>query len=262
MYHENLGFVIGVQEAVTGLGYMVGPCLGAALYSLGGFKLPFIVLGVCPLAVLVMLPPLLRDAHNFEPNHQLEYGSLPMCEDEVNPGGETKAESGSEESPPTLGQVLTLPFVYVALGTTLATCGFAFVEPVLSEHLMKQLGVSTSISGLLMGVPSIAYIVAAPFGGWLGEVCGYRPVIFAGFVIFAVALALIGPVPAAALELSKPVMWAVEVTALVLLGLGSAFGSITTLPDMKYTAGPGTTDLVAGLFNNVFVPAGEVSHIS
>lgn len=50
-----------------------------------------------------------------------------------------------------------------------------------------------------------------------------------------------------------------QVWALVLLGLGSAFGSITTLPDMKHIAGPGSTDLVAGVFNNLVVPAGEVT---
>ncbi len=40
--------------------------------------------------------------------------------------------------------------------------------------------VSTSMSGFLMGIPSVTYIIAAPIGGWLGEVVGYRPVLFMG----------------------------------------------------------------------------------
>lgn len=43
-----------------------------------------------------------------------------------------------------------------------------------------------------------------------------------------------------------------------MLGVGSAFGTITTMPDLKHIAGPGTTDDVACIFNNVLVPAGEV----
>lgn len=50
-----------------------------------------------------------------------------------------------------------------------------------------------------------------------------------------------------------------QVGALAMLGVGSAFGTITTMPDLKHIAGPGTTDDVACIFNNVLVPAGEVS---
>ncbi|TFJ83260.1 hypothetical protein NSK_005422 [Nannochloropsis salina CCMP1776] len=41
--------------------YMVGPVLGAGLYTLGGFRLPFLVLGLCPLFACMILPPLLRE---------------------------------------------------------------------------------------------------------------------------------------------------------------------------------------------------------
>jgi len=37
--------------------------------------------------------------------------------------------------------VASFPFFYIALGTTLATSGFSFVEPVLSENLMTTLNV-------------------------------------------------------------------------------------------------------------------------
>ncbi|KAM3570523.1 hypothetical protein VYU27_007423 [Nannochloropsis oceanica] len=52
--------------------------------------------------------------------------------------------------------------------------------------------------------------------------------------------------------------WTMQVLALGLMGVGSALGTITTLPDMKHVAGPGTTDIVASIFSNVCVPAGEV----
>lgn len=158
MYTDNLGFVIGIQEAVTGLGYMVGPMLGAGLYSLGGFRLPFLILGFFPLAVCLMLPPLLRDAHNFDPSHNIPYTSPSIFgeDDDTSLSTSTLDADGkptsslSLQDPPLSARLgkksspyLSFPFIYVSLGTTLATCGFAFLEPVLSEHLMNTLHVST-----------------------------------------------------------------------------------------------------------------------
>lgn len=40
------------METFTGLGFMLGPPLGGVLYSAGGFKLPFIVLGSLLLSIL------------------------------------------------------------------------------------------------------------------------------------------------------------------------------------------------------------------
>lgn len=265
MYPDTLGLIIGIQEAVTGLGYMVGPMLGAGLFALGGFRLPFLALGAFPLAVCLMLPPLLRNAHNFEPSHNIPgYGSPSLLAHQQQGSSSTDEEEEEEDAvsveeqdrlhpPPPLGggdkmmmpplslndmmhhqdlqddqgrlkagggggwcwssssPYLSLPFVFVSLGTTLATCGFAFLEPVLSEHLMTQLHVSTSMSGLLMGVPSVTYIVAAPLGGWLGEVCGYRPILFLGFLIFAVGLALVGPMPLIPPDVDASLTWAIQV---------------------------------------------------
>lgn len=233
MYVENLGFIIGIQEAVTGLGYMVGPMLGAALFSLGGFRMPFLVLSACPLLVLLVLPPLLRDGHNFEPNHQLAYGSPSLFRHEGthhhDSWGEFTMLEQKEEGPETArssmtSRVLSLPFIVVALGGTLATCGFAFVEPVLSEHLMSQLGVSASTSGMLMGIPSVSYILAAPVAGWLGEKWGYRPVLFMGCCLFAVAMALMGPSPIFPMAITSTLKWVIQVnTFLFLLSLLSSF---------------------------------------
>lgn len=62
-----------------------------------------------------------------------------------------------------------------------------------------------------MGLPSITYIIAAPLGGWLGEVCGYRPILFLGFLIFAVGLALVGPMPLVPVDVDLDVQWVLQV---------------------------------------------------
>ena len=63
---EQVTLYLGICEISTGLGYMIGPPLGGFLYSVGGFSMPFIVLGfaVAPAAALLYsyMPP---DAYRF-----------------------------------------------------------------------------------------------------------------------------------------------------------------------------------------------------
>mmetsp|Transcript_17927 Transcript_17927/g.34267 ORF Transcript_17927/g.34267 Transcript_17927/m.34267 type:complete len:488 (-) Transcript_17927:749-2212(-) len=60
-FPDNLGEVMGLQEAVAGLGYTLGPVAGALLYNWGGFPLPFLVMGGLLLASMVVLPWAMAD---------------------------------------------------------------------------------------------------------------------------------------------------------------------------------------------------------
>lgn len=42
------------METSAGFGFTAGPMIGAALYDLGGFQLPFIVLGVLLILVAIL----------------------------------------------------------------------------------------------------------------------------------------------------------------------------------------------------------------
>ena len=46
---------MGMFEAATGLGFLIGPLIGAGLYSLGGYILPFYGLS----AIFIVFLPLL-----------------------------------------------------------------------------------------------------------------------------------------------------------------------------------------------------------
>ena len=52
-----MGFAIGLQESLAGVGFAVGPMAGGLLYAYGGWHVPFLVLGIATLATfpLVML---------------------------------------------------------------------------------------------------------------------------------------------------------------------------------------------------------------
>ena len=51
--------MIGILGIFSGLGYAAGPPIGGALYSLGGFQLPFSVLGVLLIIAAFLSIPLI-----------------------------------------------------------------------------------------------------------------------------------------------------------------------------------------------------------
>ncbi|CAH3143067.1 unnamed protein product, partial [Pocillopora meandrina] len=54
-YPDNIGTVSGVAETATGAGYAFGPVMGGFLYTVGGFKLSFVVTGGTMIAVIPIL---------------------------------------------------------------------------------------------------------------------------------------------------------------------------------------------------------------
>jgi len=64
-FGTNIGKVTGAMETFTGLGFMLGPPFGGILYSAGGFKLPFIVMGGLLLSILPVVLVILPKDENF-----------------------------------------------------------------------------------------------------------------------------------------------------------------------------------------------------
>ena len=50
LYPDRIGAIISWSETVLGIGYSVGPVIGGFFYDIGGFHLPFLVIGI--LAIL------------------------------------------------------------------------------------------------------------------------------------------------------------------------------------------------------------------
>ena len=61
LYPNKVGQTTSCSQTALGVGYSIGPALGGFLYDIGGFHLPFIVIGVSDilfaLIVLLALPP-------------------------------------------------------------------------------------------------------------------------------------------------------------------------------------------------------------
>jgi MFS family permease len=210
---ERVSLYLGICEISTGLGYMVGPPLGGMLFSLGGFAMPFLVLGmlVMPAALLLYyyMPP---DAWRLS--------------------------KGEEMTHVTMRSLLRSPQVMViAVAAMLANSDYAFLEPTLGEHA-SALGVATTPDsiGLLFSIAMTSYTLSCPIIGIVSrrEHFGPRPVIVCGLLLQLLGFLLIGPSPL--LRLQRPSTTQMN-AALVALGIGEAMSMTPVMDDMMASCG-------------------------
>ncbi|XP_027055811.1 MFS-type transporter SLC18B1-like, partial [Pocillopora damicornis] len=169
-FPDNVGMVSGVVEICTGGAFSFGPVMGGVLYTVGGFKLPFIVTGGTMIAVIPILA--------------LTLGK-----------GEEKKENDDKESISRL-TVLKIPTVLV-LSLCFAVCGlsFCYPDPILGPHLM-ELGQNPANVGLAFLCWSATYALFAPLVGCIGDKTKcYRTMMIAGFTVILVGHLLVGPAP-------------------------------------------------------------------
>ena len=56
MFPDKVAKTMALTETSFGLGLMIGPALGSLLFEVGGFKLPFFVVGGFACVVALILP--------------------------------------------------------------------------------------------------------------------------------------------------------------------------------------------------------------
>ena len=80
IFPNKVAKVMSWTQTCFGLGYMLGPGVGAALYEAGGFMLPFLVVGSVSTLLSIALAftiPNMTQTPSGPPEHQLRYCSLP-----------------------------------------------------------------------------------------------------------------------------------------------------------------------------------------
>jgi len=212
---ENISFYLGITEISTGLGYMVGPALGGWLYSIGGFTMPFLVLGtlLLPTAAIIYFHV---PAEMFRVNKELD--------------GKTEL---------TIRALMRNPQVMIiAIASMLANSDYAFLEPTLGDHATaNKVATSPDSIGMLFSIASVTYTLSCPLIGILANRSrlGPRRVIVTGLVLQLVGFLLIGPSPI--LRIGESVAMPQMAAALVLFGLGESMSMTPVMDDMMSSCG-------------------------
>mmetsp|Transcript_7906 Transcript_7906/g.22641 ORF Transcript_7906/g.22641 Transcript_7906/m.22641 type:complete len:323 (-) Transcript_7906:118-1086(-) len=238
----RLAVVLGFQEAVGGVGLMLGPALGGLLYGLGGVALPLLAFSCL---VLASLPPLVWSMAT----EKLE--AAPSADDD-NDGASTLSEIL------TVSELINASTVNSTAVTLIAAIGFGFIAPIAAPHFEDVLSaqIRPGEVGLLLAIPALLYAVLSPVSGVLAESkYGYKATMFTGILLLLVGFLLLGPLKIFGLENYSKGMWIDQILALILFGIGAAFAFVPALPDMQRSVlhlGPEATNAMAGFFNGMY----------
>ncbi|KAI2810768.1 hypothetical protein BLOT_001932 [Blomia tropicalis] len=184
-------------EAAFGVGMILGPTLGGALYELNGFAYPFVTLGTCLLAGCFVNHFLMSPNNGPQ---DLSDCSTAIHQDE---GNMTQFISNR-----------AIIFDVLSIVTSLNYLGFnaATLEP----HL-RQFNLSPFFTGLIFITTGLTYALSTPFWGALCE-RGMSPklLIMIGSILCWIGIIFLGPLSFIPLKPSLPLI----VISLCLTGFG------------------------------------------
>lgn len=217
---------MGLLETFSGAGFMIGPPLGGLFYSIGGYRLPFIILGSLSLSMVLI-------------NMYL----LPQV-------GVQNREIGS------VMKMFQIPAFYpVALGIIVGSISLVFLDPTLSLHL-SSFDISPSLVGVLFLLFGGFYAATSPLWGCLADKKkNTRTMMIFGYFALSVAFVLVGP---SNVPFLPKKLWVV-VIGLAMVGLALGCALMPAFLDMLSSAiwhglpdDLATQSVVSGLFSSSF----------
>ncbi|XP_049949400.1 MFS-type transporter SLC18B1-like [Schistocerca serialis cubense] len=228
-FPNNVATTFASLETFFGLGLIVGPTVGGALYQLGGYTTPFAVLGSALFMSAVMTAFVL-------PGHS----DSPV--DDKHEGG--------------LFQVLKIPGVMLAASSIVVTSmSIGFLQATLEPHL-RNFNLSPVILGLMFVINGGTYALTAPCWGWMCDrFLMPKIATIIGCVMIMVGFSMIGPAPFIPCD---TILW-LSILGLVCHGLGIAAQLVASFTDALRTAiaygfpnNLETYGLISGLWTSTF----------
>lgn len=234
LFPDHISTVFGIIETCVGIGMSLGPAIGGALYSVGGFGLPFYVLGTCVLLTLPTSWILMR--------HIKVHSTA------------TRTESYST--------LLKVPqVIVVCIILVVGSQSQGFVEPTLEPHMREMFDTGADIVGVFFLVLAATFSICSPLVGWICMKTEQRiPMMVVGLVLMSAAQLFMGPAPFLGLPSN---MW-LTLATVALLGISFAVAYVPTMESIIHAAVDGgmtddvaTYGLVSGLWSSMY-SLGEV----
>lgn len=251
-----LGTAMGLQETAAGVGFVLGPPIGAVLADAFGFAAPFMLIGTAIAMLVGLFPRALGAAHAAA--HGVAHDGAPA--DAAGKGAHSAAPAPPPAEPP-WSALATRPIMIAGAATALVGTAFGTITPTLAPHLTHVLALTTTTRvGLTYVIPAAIYGAACPLAGIAADRHGYRRVMRLGFLALAFAFVMMGPLPPLAaifaLNLEENAgsvrAWLWAMTAMTFFGGGAALAFVPTMPAMERGAskavGAAGSEAVAGLY--------------
>ncbi|KOC69871.1 MFS-type transporter SLC18B1 [Habropoda laboriosa] len=234
-FPDNIATTFASLETFFGLGLIVGPTVGGALYqeiqenyvanvseNTRPLKLALFLTAVATIFILPVHPNNNQNPHSA--------------------GGVTRA--------------LKIPGVLVAMASIIATSmSIGFLQATLEPHL-RSFNLSPVVLGLMFVINGGTYAITAPAWGWLCDKHSHPKVAtVAGCILVVVGFCLVGPAP----FIPCPTILWVSICGLVVHGLGMAAQLVASFTDALRTSiqygfpnNLETYGLISGLWTSTF----------
>ncbi|KAL5014839.1 hypothetical protein ScPMuIL_009109 [Solemya velum] len=228
-FPDHVSTVFGTLETFAGLGFMIGPPIGGALYEAGGYGLPFFVMGGTLITVAC-----------------IGMKVMPSQDDKHNPFS---------------GSVFTLmksPLTWVTgISVVSGSVALGFLDPTLADHL-SSFKLTTILIGLMFLIAPGVYALTASLWGRIGDrYGGVKIMMMVGNLLTAVAFVFMGPSPIIGSFIPKE-LWII-VMCLLCMGLFLGCALIPAfsafLEGAKHVGMEDNFDtfgIVSGFFNSCF----------
>nr|CAD7459434.1 unnamed protein product [Timema tahoe] len=189
MFPDKVAVTFATLEIFYGMGYIAGPMIGGVLFSLGGYKLPFLVMG----GTLAL-------------DCLLIYILLPKVGGTADPRPQGK-----------LMAVLSVPAVLLDTFSIMsAATSMGFYSATLEPHL-RSFDLGPVMLGVMFVLSGAMYTITAPLVGRLCDTRVYpKKFISIGSMLIIISYLLVGPFPYLPLD---PLLW-MCVVGLIIHGIG------------------------------------------
>lgn len=228
-FPNNVATTFASLETFFGLGLIVGPMIGGALYSIGGYYLPFVVLGSALFTTAILTIFILPKHAN---------------------------DRDLDGRPPSMKTILKIPGVIVcSLEICATSASIGFIGATLEPHL-RQFNLKPILLGMVFVINGGIYALTAPFWGWIvDKILNPKIASLIGSVMIAAGFCIIGPVSFVPLE--PQLNYAIY--GLILHGFGIAALLVSSFSDaLRTTISSGLADnietygLISGLWTSTF----------
>ncbi|XP_021345597.1 MFS-type transporter SLC18B1-like isoform X2 [Mizuhopecten yessoensis] len=232
-FKDTVGTIFGLGEVFVGLGFMCGPAIGGVLYGVGGFLLPFTVIGG-----IIFLTTILN------------YWIVPT--------DEFVHHVSSSGGVSLFLMIKSYKTVVNCLTITVAAIIWSILDPTLEPHL-EEFNLSSELIGLLFLLMAAVYAIASPIWGWISDrVKDSRIILVFGCLMSTGGMLLLGPSTLLGFEKDYNELW-LNIVSLVIIGVADSAAIIPTFDllfkiaeERGFENNISTYSIIAGLWGSMY----------